>query len=177
MNVVATMNAGHIPASSWVHDRSVGGGRILGEACHFIDLITYLTGSLVTEVCMNAMGQNPDETTDNASILLKYANGSTGIINYFSNGSKAYFKERVEVYSQERTLILDNFRTLKGFGFSNFSKQKITQDKGHHAQFRSLLESVQGGGEPIIPLQEILNTTQATLAAIESLKRKEWIKL
>ena len=177
MNVVATMNAGYIPASSWVHDRAVGGGRILGEACHFIDLITFLTGSLVTEVCMNAMGQNPDETTDNASILLKYANGSTGVINYFSNGSKAYSKERVEIYSQERTLILDNFRLLKGYGFRNFSQQKIRQDKGHRDQFRILLESVRSGGEPIIPLSEILNTTKATLAALESLQRKEWICL
>ncbi len=177
MNVVATMNAGFIPANSWVHDRAVGGGRILGEACHFIDLITYLTGSYVTAVCMNAMGQNSDETTDNASILLRYANGSTGVINYFSNGNKAYSKERVEVYSQERTLILDNFRTLEGYGFRNFSKLKIQQDKGHRAQFSRLLESVKSGGEPIIPLAEILNTTKATLAAIESLKQKTWIEL
>jgi len=177
MNVVATMNAGLIPANSWVHDRAVGGGRILGEACHFIDLITFFTGSLVTEVCMNAMGQNPDETTDNASILLKYANGATGVVNYFANGSKAYSKERVEVYSQERTLILDNFRTLKGYGFGNFSKLKTQQDKGHRAQFRQLLESVRNGGEPLIPLAEILNTTQATLAAVESLKTKAWVSL
>lgn len=177
LNVVATMNAGMIPANSWVHDRAVGGGRILGEACHFIDLITYLTGSYVTAVCMNAMGQNPNETTDNASILLRYANGSTGVINYFSNGNKAYSKERVEVYSQERTLILDNFRTLEGYGFKNFSKLKTQQDKGHRTQFQQLLESVKSGGEPIIPLAEILNTTKATLAAIESLKRKEWISL
>ena len=88
MNVIATMNAGFIPASSWVHDRAVGGGRILGEACHFIDLITFLTGSRVTAVCMNAMGINPTETTDIASILLRYENGSTGVINYFSDGRK-----------------------------------------------------------------------------------------
>lgn len=177
MNVVATMNAGLIPANSWVHDRAVGGGRILGEACHFIDLITFFTGSLVTEVCMNAMGQNPDETTDNASILLKYANGATGIVNYFANGSKAYSKERVEVYSQERTLILDNFRTLKGYGFRDFSKLKTQQDKGHREQFRQLLESVRNGGEPLIPLAEILNTTKSTLAAVESLKTKAWVSL
>lgn len=177
MNVIATMNAGNIPANSWVHDRAEGGGRILGEACHFIDLITYLTGSLVTEVCMNAMGQNPDETTDSASILLKYANGSTGVVNYFANGSKAYSKERVEVYSQERTLILDNFRTLKGYGFGNFSKLKIRQNKGHREQFRRLLESIRSGGEPLIPLNEILNTTQAALAAVESLKGKKWVSV
>ena len=89
MNVIATMNAGFIPGNVWIHDLQVGGGRIVGEACHFIDLITFLTGSKVKSVCMNAMGINPEEHTDNASILLKYENGSTGVINYFSNGSKS----------------------------------------------------------------------------------------
>jgi predicted dehydrogenase len=91
-----------------------GGGRIIGEACHFIDLITFLSGSMVTEVVMNAMGQSPQENTDNAVIMLKYDNGSQGVINYFSNGSKSYAKERIEIYSQGRTLVLDNFRKLEG---------------------------------------------------------------
>jgi predicted dehydrogenase len=79
------MNAGAIPANSWVHDLQVGGGRIVGEACHFIDLCSYLSGSRVVSVCMNAMGIAPKETTDNASILLRYANGSNAVINYFAN--------------------------------------------------------------------------------------------
>lgn len=177
MNVIATMNAGFIPVNSWVHDRAVGGGRILGEACHFIDLITYLTGSRVAAVCMNAMGPHATETTDNASILLRYENGSTGVINYFSNGHKAYSKERVEVYSQERTLILDNFRTLEGYGFKGFSKLKKSQDKGHKTQFQELLKRIQTGGAPLIPLDEIINTTQATFAAIRSLKEGAWVHL
>ncbi|TAH15219.1 MAG: dehydrogenase [Runella slithyformis] len=177
MNVVATMNAGFIAANSWVHDRAVGGGRILGEACHFIDLITFLTGSRVTAVCMNAMGQNPSETTDSGTILLRYENGSTGVINYFSNGHKAYSKERVEVYSQERILILDNFRTLTGYGFKGFSKMNIQQDKGHKAQFQQLLENIRADGPPLIAFDEIVNTTQATLAAIESLKQGNWVPI
>lgn len=176
MNVIATMNAGFIPASSWVHDRAVGGGRILGEACHFIDLITFLTGSRVTAVCMNAMGINPTETTDIASILLRYENGSTGVINYFSNGSKVYSKERVEVYSQERTLVLDNFRTLKGYGFKGFTKLKTIQDKGHKAQFQALMERIRSGGRPLIPFDEIINTTQASFAALRSLKEGRWVE-
>lgn len=175
MNIIATMNAGFIPANSWVHDRAVGGGRILGEACHFIDLITYLTGSRVTSVCMNAMGISPTETTDNASILLRYENGSTGVINYFSNGHKSYSKERVEVYSQERTLILDNFRTLEGYGFKGFSKLRTGQDKGHKTQFQELIKRIQTGGEPLISLDEIVNTTRASFAAIRSLKEGQWI--
>jgi predicted dehydrogenase/threonine dehydrogenase-like Zn-dependent dehydrogenase len=177
MNVIATMNAGFIPAESWVHDMKVGGGRIVGEACHFIDLITYLTGSVVTAVCMNAMGSSPEDHTDNASILLKYKNGSTGVINYFSNGSKAYSKERVEVYSQERTLVLDNFRKLEGYGFRGFSKMSTKLDKGHKGMYEQVISSVRKGGESVIPMAEIINTTRASFAAIDSLKQYKWIEL
>ncbi len=177
MNVVATMNAGFIPKESWIHDLKVGGGRIVGEACHFIDLITYLTGSKVTAVCMNAMGDNPEENTDNASILLKYENGSTGVINYFSNGSKSYSKERVEVYSQERTLILDNFRKLEGFGFKGFSSLKTSLDKGHKTQFDNLFNAVKGDNKSLIPFDEIVNTTKASFAAIESMKTNNWVEI
>lgn len=175
MQVIATMNAGDIPADVWVHDLKIGGGRIIGEACHFIDLITYLVGSKVTSVCMNAMGVDPKETTDNATILLKYENGSSGVINYFSNGSKTYSKERVEVYSQERTLVLDNWRNLKGYGFKGFSKMKSKMDKGHKSQFKLLAAQVKGEGEALIPFDEIVNTTKASFAAIESLKTGSWI--
>lgn len=175
MNVIATMNAGAIPSNVWVHDMMVGGGRIIGEACHFMDLITYLTGSKITAVCMNAMGINPAINTDNASILLQYENGSTGVINYFANGSKDYAKERVEVYSQEKTMILDNFQLTTGYGIKNFSKLKTNLDKGHNNQFKLLIDRVKNGGESLIPFEEIINTTLASLAAIESLKNKQWV--
>lgn len=177
MNVIATMNAGFIPASVWIHDLKIGGGRIVGEACHFIDLITYLTGSKVTSVCMNAMGVNPQANTDNATLLLKYENGSTGVINYFSNGSKAYSKERVEVYSQDRTLIMDNFRKTEGFGFKGFSKLKTSLDKGHKNQFHSLIQRIKDGGAPLIPMEDLINTSKASFAAIESLKTGSWVKV
>ena len=177
INVIATMNAGAIPADVWVHDLKIGGGRIIGEACHFIDLITYFTGSKVVNVCMNAMGVNPEDNTDNATILLKYENGSTGVINYFSNGSKAYSKERVEIYSQERTLVMDNFRVTKGYGFNGFSKLKTKLDKGHANQFQKLVEVIQKGGTPLIPFDEIVNTTKASFAAIQSLKEGKWIEI
>lgn len=175
MNVIATMNAGFIPNNVWVHDMKVGGGRIIGEACHFIDLITFLTGSKVKAVCMNAMGVHPEENTDNASILLKYENGSTGVINYFANGSKAYSKERLEVYSQERTLVMDNFRKTEGFGTKGFSKLKTALDKGHKNQFELLIKRTKEGGSPLIPFDEIINTTKASFAAIESLKSNAWV--
>jgi predicted dehydrogenase/threonine dehydrogenase-like Zn-dependent dehydrogenase len=175
MNIVATMNAGSVPDTSWVHDRFVGGGRILGEACHYVDLITFLTGSRVHSVCLNAMGKKPTETTDSGSLLLRYENGSTGVVNYFANGNKAYAKERVEVYSLERTLVLDNFRTLTGYGFSRFTKQSGRQDKGHRAQMQRLLTQLKAGGEPLIPFAELVNSTQTMLAALQSLRERRWV--
>ncbi|MBA4056719.1 MAG: dehydrogenase, partial [Marivirga sp.] len=176
INVIATMNAGFIPANSWVHDLKVGGGRIVGEACHFVDLITFFTGSLVEEVVMTSMGKSQEENTDNASILLKYKNGSIGTINYFSNGSKAYSKERVEIYSQGRTIIIDNFRKLKSFGFSSRGLS-TSQDKGHNNQFSLLQKRLSEGGDELIPFQEILNTSRVVLSAIESVKSGSWIKV
>ncbi|WP_046576374.1 bi-domain-containing oxidoreductase [Spirosoma radiotolerans] len=185
MNIVVTVNAGSILAASWVHDRDVGGGRILGEACHFVDLITFLTGSRVMSVCLNAMGRQPTETSDSASILLRYENGSTATINYFSNGSKAYAKERVEVYWQERTLVLDNFRTLTGYGFKGFSKLSGRQDKGHVEQMKRLINQVRTGQEQtnrqikpeksLIPFDELINTTQTLFAALQSLRERRFV--
>ena len=177
ISVIATMNAGAIPANVWVHDMNVGGGRIIGEACHFIDLISYFTDSKVVAICMNAMGVNPNENTDTATILLKYENGSTGTINYFANGSKEYPKERIEIYSQERTLVIDNFRVTTGYEFENFKKLKSSLDKGHKKQFELLINQAKSGGPPLIPLDEIINTTKASFAAIESLKNGSWVQI
>jgi len=174
IHVIATMNAGFIPADTWVQDIKVGGGRIIGEACHLIDLITFLAGSLVESVVMNAMGSNPNAGTDNATILLKYKNGSNGVINYFSNGSKAYSKERVEVYSQNRTMVIDNFRKSKYYGFKSRGIKK-SQDKGHHEQFKRFIQSLKDGGGAIVPIEEVLNTSKAAILAVESLKQGCWM--
>ncbi len=176
MNIVATMNAGYIPPEIWVHDMEIGGGRIISEACHLIDLITFLTGSLVESVVMNSLGNNPKENTDNASILLKYKNGSQGIVNYFSNGSKSYSKERIEIYSQNRTMIIDNFRKSKYYGFKS-KGMKSGQDKGQSLQFKLFLDSLKKGGDAIISYEEIMNTSKASIAAIESLKKGEWVNV
>lgn len=176
-NIVATMNAGEIPRDMWVHDMEVGGGRIIGEACHFIDLCSYIAGSKVIAVCMNALGENPEEHTDNASILLRYANGSNAVINYFANGSKAYAKERVEVFSQGKVLVLDNWRKLTGYGVKGFSSMSGRMDKGQQNQFDQLTKRLQDGGSPLISFDEIENTTKASFAAIESLREGSWIKV
>ena len=177
INIVATMNAGFIPGNSWVHDLEVGGGRVVGEACHFIDLCSFLCDSRVTAVCMNSLGTTPKENTDNASILLKYENGSNAVINYFANGSKAYSKERIEVHSQDRSLVLDNWRALTGYGFKGFSSLKSKQDKGHAEQFRLLLERTKNGGAALIPFDVIVNTTKASFAVTTSLKEERWVEV
>jgi predicted dehydrogenase/threonine dehydrogenase-like Zn-dependent dehydrogenase len=177
INIIATMNSGFIPPENWVHDVNIGGGRIIGEACHYIDLMIFLTGSMVSEVVMNALGNNPTDNTDNAIITLKFVNGSQGVINYFSNGNKAYSKERIEVYSQGRTLIIDNFRKMTGYGFKRFSSISSSINKGHRAQFKQLIQQIKKGSGPLIPFEELVNTTKASLAALKSLKTGSWIKV
>lgn len=176
-NIVATMNAGFIPKDVWVHDMLIGGGRIIGEGCHFIDLCSFLAGGKVTSVCVNALGENPEENSDNMSILLRYDNGSNAVVNYFGNGSKAYPKERVEVFYQEKVLVLDNWRKLMGFGFKGFSKMSDKMDKGHAAEFALLNERTKNGGEPLIPFEELVNATKASFACITSLKENRWVNI
>jgi predicted dehydrogenase/threonine dehydrogenase-like Zn-dependent dehydrogenase len=177
VNLVATMNAGFIPNDVWVQDMQVGGGRIIGEACHFIDLMIYLTGSKVKQVFMSGLGKNPLESTDNAIITLKFENGSQGVINYFSNGNKEYQKERIEAFFQGKTLIMDNFRSLLGYGCKGFSSMKGRIDKGHKYQFSQLLKGIKEGGDPIIPFDEIVNATKTSFAALKSLQEGVWIKV
>jgi predicted dehydrogenase/threonine dehydrogenase-like Zn-dependent dehydrogenase len=175
LNIVATMNAGFIPPQVWVHDMKVGGGRIIGEACHYMDLCAYLAGSEIQSVCMNSMGTDTLENTDNASILMKFKNGSTAVINYFANGSKSYSKERIELFSQERVFVLDNFRTTTAYGAKGFKKLKTKMNKGHKAQFHTYIQRIKEGGDPLISLSEMVNVTKASFAALQSLKEKQWI--
>jgi predicted dehydrogenase len=123
------------------------------------------------------MGSNPKDNTDNATIMLKYDNGTNAVINYFANGSKAYSKERIEVYHQERTLVMDNWRKLTGYGFKNFSSVSSGQDKGHQIQFKFLIDSIIKGGNSIIPIDEIVNTTKASFGALDSLRSGSWMNI
>lgn len=176
MNVIMTMNAGDVSKNSWLQDREIGGGRIIGEACHLFDLAVYLTNSLIQAVCMQCLGDS-SETTDNATILLRMKNGSIVTIHYFSNGSRAYRKERIEIFSAQRVLILDDYRSLAGYGFRNFSKMKSGHDKGHQTFLDTMIKAVEEGSGSIIPMHEMINVTAATFQALESLKRKCWVDI
>lgn len=176
IQVVCQINAGSIPSDHWTQDLDIGGGRIIGEACHFIDLITYLTGSLVESVVMNALGTNPKANTDNATLLLRYQNGAQGTIHYFSNGHPSFPKEKIDIYHQGKIISINNFRKMEFFGYKK-SKFKKRQDKGHQQQFALWVERLKAGGEALIPWSEIENTTLAGFAALQSLKENSWTDL
>ena len=176
INVIATMNSGEIPKNHWTQDMEIGGGRIIGEACHYIDLISFFTSSKVKSVLLSSSGIQPEENTDNASILLKYENGSIGVINYFSNGHKSYPKERIEVYQSGNNLIIDNFKKIEFYGFKS-KNFKGNQDKGHFNQFKKWSQFLEEGGDEIIPYESLYNTSRTALCAIESLKNNSWVNV
>ena len=118
-----------------------------------------------------------DVNTDKASIVLKFMNGSNGVINYFSNGHRAYPKERIEVFYEGKVIVVDNFRRTEGYGFKGFKKIKSRINKGHREQFTTLVDRVIHGGESLIPFKDIINTTQASIAAIESSKSGAWVTI
>jgi predicted dehydrogenase len=162
-------NAGMIPADHWVQDPAVGGGRIIGEACHFIDLLQFITDSEVVSVSCNFLQKNSGNTYDTAAIVLAFADGSTATVNYFANGSKSYPKETLQIFSEGRILELDNFKNLTGYGFKGFTKYNTwSQDKGHETQFAKYIEQIEKGEEPLISYKEIVNSTLASFAAVIS---------
>ncbi|MDF1683531.1 MAG: bi-domain-containing oxidoreductase [Legionellaceae bacterium] len=170
-----TMNAGAIPADHWTQDLTVGGGRIIGEACHFIDLMRYLAGSEIISVQARRMGDNPhtNVSEDKAAIILGFADGSFGTIHYLANGASSYPKERVEVFTAGRVLQLDNFRRLKGFGWPGFSKMNLMrQDKGQVVCVTAFLEAMERGAATPIPIQEIFEVARVTLEAALQLREQ-----
>lgn len=157
---VMTVNAGSIPADHWTQDPEVGGGRIIGEACHFIDLLRFLAGSPIVSHSRSAMDS---ENGDTVTLQLEFADGSIGTVHYFANGSKAFPKERLEVFCKARVLQLDNFRILRGVGWSGFKKMKLwRQDKGQKACVAAFIKAVQDGGPFPIPFHEIVEVTKVT---------------
>ena len=128
-------NAGFIPKDHWVHDEAAGGGRILGEACHFVDLIQYLDGSHLEDLTVTAASNNAYPMNDNALITLRFASGAIGNIVYSSMGSKKYPKEQLRVLSNGSVYEMDNFIRLKKYGSTKSVKEKLKQDKGIHAEY------------------------------------------
>jgi len=173
-----TINAGYIPPDHWTQDPARGGGRIIGEGCHFIDLLSHFADSPVATVSASMVGGGATVPEDKMSITLAFSDGSVGTVNYFANGSKSFPKERLEVFSDGRVLAMENFRVTRGYGFKGFKKFKtLRQDKGHNREIAAFADLVANGGEPLIPFDRLANVTRASLAAVESAQNKRTIVL
>ncbi|MCH6198334.1 bi-domain-containing oxidoreductase [Aquiflexum sp. LQ15W] len=164
------INAGQIPSDSWIQDLEIGGGRIIGEVCHFIDFLSFLSGSLVQSVSAVVL-PSPANTNDSVSILLKFKNGSIGTISYLANGSKELPKEYVEVFASGITCILEDFKALKVFGKGKKTKKSLfNQNKGQKEMIVSFLDCLVNGIEEPIPFESIYNVTKTTFKVLESIQ-------
>lgn len=162
---VITVNAGHIPRDHWIQDPKVGGGRIVGEACHFIDLIRFLAGSSIVGAKKYSITRNGTTGEDISSLQLKLKDGSVGTIHYLSNGHKSFPKERIEVFSGGRVLQLDNFRLLKGWGWNRFRQRRLwRQDKGQQACVNAFVDCIEGRrSEAPILFEEIMEVSGVSI--------------
>ncbi|HNX74357.1 MAG TPA: bi-domain-containing oxidoreductase [Candidatus Rifleibacterium sp.] len=167
-SIIITVNAGQIPAEHWVHDFAAGGGRVIGEACHFIDLVRFLTGqplkSVTTSIMSNPLSQ--DKSPDTVSINLICEDGSIGTVHYFANGSKDFPKERLEIFSQGRIMQIDNFKNLHFFGWPGAKSHALwAQDKGHEACAAAFVRAVEQGLATPISFAELNEVAAMTLQA------------
>ena len=165
----------YIPYDHWVHDPIRGGGRIIGEACHYIDLMRFLAGSPTVSVQARRMGDSAGVSVsdDKAVIVLGFADGSFGAIHYLANGAASFPKERVEVFAAGRVLQLDNFRKLTGYGWPGFSKMNLwRQDKGQAACVQAFIDAISNGKATPIADSEIFEVARVTIEVAELLRRQ-----
>lgn len=171
---IMTMNAGDMPEDHWTQDAKIGGGRIIGEACHYIDLMRFLAGSKIKSFNAIKMGENDfiKVTEDKALISIAFEDGSLGSIHYFANGGKSFPKERIEIFCDNAVLQLDNFRKLRGYGWKGFTKMNLwSQDKGQKNCVDSFMESVREGRENPIPQDEIFEVAHVAVDIAKLLRK------
>jgi polar amino acid transport system substrate-binding protein len=173
LSIAYRVNAGVIPRSHWIQDPVEGGGRIIGEVCHFIDLMQYLTGSVTTRVYAESTSSRDAEGTDEDSVFitLRFADGSNGSIAYLARGDKSMPKERVEIFGDGKIFVLDDFRSATLVSDGRTKEQKLrNQDKGQPDEVRAVCETVLKGGPAPIALEDLAATTRATFRIRESLR-------
>jgi predicted dehydrogenase/threonine dehydrogenase-like Zn-dependent dehydrogenase len=166
------INAGVLPATHWLHDPEQGGGRIVGEVCHFIDLLAFLCDSLPASVSASALPTVGDYIEDNVSMTLTFEDGSIGTVSYFANGDRSLPKERLEVFQSGRVGILDDFRNLTWIadGRKRAFKSRLRQDKGHQGEWEAFVNAILHTQEPPIPYDQLFAVTRATFAAVQALR-------
>jgi len=172
-------NAGYIPPNHWVHDPEQGGGRIIGEVCHFVDFLIFLAGSLPCQVYARTVANNSRYRDDNLTVTLEFRNGSIGTISYVANGDRRFPKERVEIFGGGAVAVLDDFRRLEIIqgGERQVSRSWLRQDKGHQREWGALIAAIQSEGAPPIPMQEVVSTNLTTFEILESIHLGEPIKV
>ena len=165
--LVMTVNAGAMPQNHWTQDADVGGGRIVGEACHFIDLLRFLAGAPITDHTAKRL----TAATDTLSIQLGFADGSIGTIHYFANGHRSFPKERLEIFVAGRVLRLDNFRKLSGFGWPGFRTMRLwRQDKGQTSCVAAFVDAVERGLPAPIPFDELMDVSRVSIEVADAVR-------
>lgn len=170
---IYTCNAGAIPADHWTQNAEMGGGRLVGEACHFVDMLRYLADSPISKFQVMTMGRNSAMSVidDKAVISLQFEDGSIGTIQYFANGGKRFPKERVEVFTSDSVLQLDNYRVLRGFAWPGFNKKSLwAQDKGQDGCVNAFLDAIRDGNEAPIPLEQIWEVSRLSIEIADSVR-------
>jgi predicted dehydrogenase/NADPH:quinone reductase-like Zn-dependent oxidoreductase len=171
------INAGPIPLNHWTHDPVQGGGRIIGEGCHFVDFVTCLAGAVPLTVTTSALPDNGRYHEDNLSMTFSFPDGSVGVVDYLANGDKSFPKERVEVFCGGRVAVLDDFRTLEMQQSGHRSVVKKAQDKGWKDEWIAFTNAIRAGGQPPIPYEQLFGVTRATYAAMQALHEGQKINI
>ena len=171
------VNAGYIPLNHWTQDPALGGGRIIGEGCHFVDFITCLVGAAPVSMTAHGLPDGGKYRQDNVSMTFTFPDGSIGVVDYLASGDKSFPKERVEVFCGGRIAVLDDFRLLEMVQDGHRRTVKKAQDKGWYAEWTAFAQAIRAGGGPTIPYEQLIGVTKATFAAIESLHSGNSVKV
>jgi predicted dehydrogenase len=171
------VNAGYIPLGHWTQDPAQGGGRIIGEGCHFVDFLTFLVGAAPVSVTAHALPDNGKYREDNVSMTFAFPDGSLGVVDYLANGDKSFPKEIVEVFCGGRVAVLDDFRALELIRDGRRKIVKKAQDKGWFGEWQTFVKTIREGGQPPIPYEQLVGVTKATFAAVESLRTGQSVKI
>jgi predicted dehydrogenase len=173
------INAGFIPADHWTQDQEQGGGRVLGEICHFVDFLSFLCGHPIVAVLATVMPNAGRYSNDNVAATLRFADGSIGTITYTANGDRSFSKERIEVFTQGRVAILDDYRVLQTIhdGKHKVTRSHLRTDKGHRGEWEAFAEAIRCGGPSPISLNELVNSTLATLAMARASSDGVWVEV
>jgi predicted dehydrogenase/threonine dehydrogenase-like Zn-dependent dehydrogenase len=170
MHVHYRVNSGPIPLNHWTQDPNIGGGRIIGEGCHFVDFITFLIGVAPVSVTAHALPDHGKYREDNVSMTFTFPDGSIGVVDYLANGDKSFPKERVEVFCGGQIAVLDDFVSLTTVKDGKRKEERGAQNKGWVDEWKVLAKTIREGGEPPIPYEQLIGVTKATFAAVESIR-------